>query len=84
MPDNNNEEKKPKFKIVDRRRIDVDEIEPASTPVEEEPSSTPEDGKVPDLKAVGGDEKGPEILDEEQSEPDFKVRTTCGLWINGP
>ncbi|MCK4721591.1 DUF1844 domain-containing protein [bacterium] len=73
MPDNNNEEKKPKFKIVDRRRIDVDKIEPASTPVEGEPSSTPEDGKAPDLKAVGGDEKEPEILDEEQSEPDFKV-----------
>ncbi len=73
MHDNNNEEKKPKFKIVDRRRIDVDDIEPASTPVEKEPVSTPKNGNAPDLKAVDGDEKGPEILEEEPSEPDFKV-----------
>lgn len=73
MHDNDNEEKKLKFKIVDRRRIDVDKIAPAFTPIEKEPTSTPEDGKVPDLKAVAGDEKEPEILDEEQSEPDLKV-----------
>jgi len=52
-PDNEHEEETPKFKIVDKRRIDVDDVEPADEveeepepveppPAKEEPSEEPE------------------------------------------
>jgi hypothetical protein len=63
MQDQENEEKKPKFKILDRRRIDADDVEASFTPPEPEPKSEPE------LKAVPVDNP------EEEREPELKIES---------
>jgi|WetSurMetagenome_2_1015567.scaffolds.fasta_scaffold866654_1 hypothetical protein len=59
MQDQENGEKKPKFKILDRRRIDADDVEASFAP--------PEPEKEPELKAVSSDQP------EEDLEPELKI-----------
>ncbi|MCX6647003.1 MAG: DUF1844 domain-containing protein [bacterium] len=63
MQDQENGEKKPKFKILDRRRIDADDVEASFAPPEPEPK------KAPELKAVPVDKP------EEEQEPELRIES---------
>lgn len=62
------EGKKPKFKIVDRRRINVDDIEAGEEPPEPE---TPEPASPPEAKP---EEKAPPPSDKKGGEPESESR----------
>lgn len=64
MDDRENEEKKPKFKIVDKRRIDADDVKASDAPPEQEIKDEYESGEDPELRAVRGDE--PEVEKEAE------------------
>jgi len=65
--DEQNEEQRPKFKLVDKRRINVDEIEAADEPVEEKPVA---DKKIEPVVETPADPEGEGAeIPEETKEP---------------